>query len=106
MDNIADIAISGKTYAVKDRLKKMGLHWTGKAWAGTLPLAKIEKLKQFCCHYDLQYTIEGKTIKESRLPRGERPISTPSTGAVMGEGRLQWLIEETLNVEKKRHRNR
>ncbi|MEG4804787.1 hypothetical protein QUB63_29385 [Microcoleus sp. ARI1-B5] len=99
-----NIAISGKTYPVKERLNKAGLSWNGKAWTGALPIDKIDELKQLCCHYDLQYTIKGDGFKESRLARGARPLPSSQVAAVMGEGKLQWEVAETLDVENLRHR--
>ena len=101
-----NIVIYGKTYPVKDLLNKAGLSWNGKAWIGALPLDKIERLKQFCRHYDLQYTIKGDEFQESRLARGSRPLPSSKVAAVMGEGKFQWEIEETLDIEGLRHRQR
>jgi hypothetical protein len=101
-----NIVIYGKTYPVKEQLNKAGLSWNGKAWIGALPLDKIERLKQLCRHYDLQYTIKGDGFKESRLARGARPLQSPKVAAVMGEGKFQWEIEETLDIEGLRHRQR
>ncbi len=77
-----NIVIYGKTYAVKEQLNKAGLSWNGKAWIGALPLDKIERLKQLCRHYDLQYTIKGDGFKESRLARGSRPLPSSKVAAV------------------------
>ena len=101
-----NIVIYGKTYPVKDQLNKAGLSWNGKAWIGALPLDKIERLKQLCRHYDLQYTIKGDGFQESRLARGSRPLPSSKIAAVMGEGKFQWEIEETLDIEGLRHRQR
>jgi hypothetical protein len=98
--------IFGNTYPVREELKKTSLKWSHKTWIGDIPLAEIERLKQFCRQHDLQYTIEGKDFKESRLPRGSRPLPTSNVPAVMGQGRLQWEIEETLNIENLRNRKR
>jgi hypothetical protein len=106
IDQRVNIVIYGKTYPVKERLNKAGLSWNGKAWIGALPLDKIEKLKQLCRHYDLQYTIKGDGFKESRLARGTRPLPSSKIAAVMGEGKFQWEIEETLDIEGLRHRQR
>ncbi|MEG4858984.1 hypothetical protein QUA83_16580 [Microcoleus sp. K1-B1] len=100
------IVISGKTYPVKEQLNQAGLSWNGKAWIGALPLDKIENLKKLCRHYDLQYTIKGDGFKESRLARGARPLPSSKVAAVMGEGKFQWEIEETLDIEGLRHRQR
>jgi hypothetical protein len=99
-----NIVIYGKTYPVKEQLNKAGLSWNGKAWIGALPLDKIERLKQLCRHYDLQYTIKGDGVQESRLARGARPLPSSKIAAVMGEGKFQWEIEETLDIEGLRHR--
>jgi hypothetical protein len=99
-----NIVIYGKTYPVKEQLNKAGLSWNGKAWIGALPLDKIERLKQLCRHYDLQYTIKGDGFQESRLARGSRPLPSSKIAAVMGEGKFQWEIEETVNIEGLRHR--
>jgi hypothetical protein len=99
-----NIVIYGKTYPVKERLNKAGLSWNGKAWIGAWPLDKIERLKHLCRDYDLQYTIKGDGCKESRLARGSRPIPSSKIAAVMGEGKFQWEIEETLDIEGLRHR--
>ena len=101
-----NIVIYGKTYPVKEQLNKAGLSWNGKAWIGALPLDKIERLKQLCHHYDLQYTIKGDGFQESRLARGSRPLPSSKIAAVMGEGKFQWEIEETLDIEGLRHRQR
>jgi len=101
-----NIVIYGKTYPVKEWLNKAGLSWNGKAWIGALPLDKIERLKQLCRDYDLQYTIKGDGFQESRLARGARPIASSKVAAVMGEGKFQWEIEETLDIEGLRHRQR
>ena len=106
IDQRVNIVIYGKTYPVKERLNKAGLSWNGKAWIGALPLDKIERLKQLCRHYDLQYTIKGDGFKESRLARGSRPLPSSKVAAVMGEGKFQWEIEETLDIEGLRHRQR
>ncbi|MEM9541560.1 MAG: hypothetical protein AAGA60_18955 [Cyanobacteria bacterium P01_E01_bin.42] len=106
MTQIISITISGKTYPVKDKLKKIGLKWTGNAWVGKFAITQIEKLKKFCRHYDLQYTIKGENLKEVRLPRGQRPLPASYLGAVMGEGQLQWSVEETLDIENQRRRKR
>jgi len=98
------IVICGKSYPLKEQLNKAGLSWNGKAWIGALPLDKIERLKQLCRHYDLQYTIKGDGFKESRLARGTRPLPSSKIAAVMGEGKFQWEIEETLDIEGLRHR--
>lgn len=103
-DNIATINISGNTYKLKEQFKKVGMTWKNNQWIGQYPLHKIEKLKEFCRRYNLTYTVEGKNIRESRLARGHRPISGLSTSAVMGEGNMQWAIEETINIEKQRNR--
>jgi len=105
-DRRVNIVIYGKTYPVKEELNKAGLSWNGKAWRGALPLDKIERLKQLCCHYDLQYTIKGDGFQESRLARGSRPLPSSKVAAVMGEGKFQWEIEETLDIEGLRHRQR
>ena len=104
LEKRANIAIYGKTYPVKERLNKAGLSWNGKAWIGAFPMDKIKELKQLCCHCDLQYTIKGDGIKESRLARGARPLPTSNVAAVMGEGKLQWEVAETLELENLRHR--
>jgi hypothetical protein len=101
-----NIVIYGKTYPVKEQLNKAGLSWNGKAWIGALPLDKIERLKQLCRHYDLQYTIKADGFQESRLARGSRPLPSSKIAAVMGEGKFQWEIEETLDIEGLRHRQR
>jgi hypothetical protein len=106
MNQLAHIVIFGKTFPFKEQLKRAGLIWNGKAWVGTFPLKKIEKLKQFCRHYNLQYTMEGDGFKESRLKRGTRPLPNSYVAAVMGEGKYQWAIEETLDVEGLRSRQR
>ena len=85
-------------------MNKAGLSWNGKPWIGALQLDKIERLKQLCRHYDLQYTIKGDGFQESRLARGARPIPSSKIAAVMGEGKFQWEIEETLDIECLRHR--
>ena len=77
-----NIVIYGKTYPVKEQLNKAGLSWNGKAWIGALPLDKIERLKQLCRHYDLQYTIKGDGFQESRLARGSRPRPSSKIAAV------------------------
>lgn len=102
MNQSAHITISGNTYPFREKLKQAGLSWDGKAWTGTFSLKRIEKFKQFCCHYDLQYIIEGDNFKESRLPRGLPPVPNASVPAFMGEGKLQWEIEEMIELEKKR----
>jgi hypothetical protein len=99
-----NIVIYGKTYPVKEQLNKAGLSWNGKGWIGALPLDKIERLKQLCHQYDLQYTIKGDGFQESRLARGTRPLPSSQVAAVMGEGKFQWEIEETLDIEGLRHR--
>ena len=101
-----NIVIYGKTYPVKEQLNKAGLSWNGKAWIGALPLDKIERLKQLCRLYDLQYTIKGDGFQESRLARGAPPLPSSKVAAVMGEGKFQWEIEETLDIEGLRHRQR
>ncbi|NJR63290.1 MAG: hypothetical protein HC769_33655 [Cyanobacteria bacterium CRU_2_1] len=103
------IIIFGNTYPVREQLKKTGLKWNDKTWIGDVSLAEIERLKQFCRQHDLQYTIEGEDFKESRLPRGSRPLPNSNVPAVMGEGMFQWEIEETLGVENlrnKKHRSK
>jgi ribonuclease HI len=100
----ANIAIFGKTYPVKEQLNKAGLTWNGKAWIGALPIDKINELKQLCCNYDLQYTIKGDGLKESRLARGSRPLPSSKVAAVMGEGNLQSEVTEILDIENLRHR--
>ena len=87
-------------------MNKAGLSWNSKAWIGALPLDKIERLKQLGRHYDLQYTIKGDGFQESRLAKGTRPLPSSKVAVVMGEGKFQWEIEETLDIEGLRHRQR
>jgi hypothetical protein len=106
MEDLACIAIFGNTQPVKDQLKKARLIWNGKAWVGRFPLRQIEIFKRFCNCRNLQYVIEGDGFKESRLPPGSRPLPNLYVSALMGEGRFQWEIEETLKVERLRNRKR
>ena len=98
----ATITITGNTYKLKEQFKQIGMTWRQNQWVGTFPVTKLEKLKDFCRHYNLQYSIEGDGIKETGLARGTRPISGLSTAAVMGEGAMQWAIEETIDIERQR----
>lgn len=98
------MTILGNTFPFRELLKKTSLRWSDKTWIGDISLAEMERLKQFCRQYDLQYTIEGENLKESRLPRGSRPLPKSNTAAFMGEGMFQWEIEETLRIEKLRSR--
>jgi len=88
-----------KLILVKEQLNKAGLSWNGKAWIGALPLDKIERLKQLCRHYDLQYTIKGDGFQESRLARGSRPLPSsklrPSWEKESFNGKLKrlWILK-------------
>lgn len=99
------ISISGNTYPFREKLKKFGLSWSCERWEGTFLPSMIEKLKQFCRRHDLQYTIkkDGRKI-ESSLSRGARSLPSSTTAAVMGEGKLQWEIEEIAYVERLRNK--
>lgn len=99
----AKVKVSGKTYPVREKLRRAGLSWDGKAWVGTLTRDRLERFRDFCRTWDLEYTIVGDQIKESLLARGQRPIELLMVPAVMGEGRLQWAITETLSLDCKRH---
>jgi len=106
-EDIITVTISGRTYKLKEQVKQVGMVWKNKQWTGQFPHSKMEILKDFCLRYNLSYKIEGNNIKESRLARGQRPISGPSTPAVMGEGAMQWAIEETMAIEsQRRHRQK
>lgn len=98
------IEISGKTYPFKQKLAGVGLTWNGRHWSGSFSMDKIEILKGFCQRRNLQYSITGNGVKESRLSRGMRPISYINPVGVMGEGRLQWAIDETYYIEGLRRR--
>jgi hypothetical protein len=98
LEKRSHIAISGKSYPVKEQLNKAGLSWNGKAWIGYLPIDKINQLKQLCCECDLQYIIIRDSIKKSRLPRGTRHLPSSQVAAVIGEGRLQGEVAEILEL--------
>lgn len=102
----AQITISGNTYPLKERLKKLGLAWNGNGWTGSISSHEIERVKEVCRDYDLQYVIEGDGFKETRLARGCRPTPSTHVNSVMGEGRFQWAIEETLELENLRREQR
>lgn len=105
MSQAIRISVFGKTYPVKERLKDFGLRWVSKAWIGTFPSEeKVELLRQFCRRHNLQYVIEKEGVTERRLSRGSRPKPRSTAALFVGEGRLQWAIEETLNVEGIRSR--
>ena len=86
---MVSISIVGRADHLKEKLRRLGLTCSDKTWSGHFLLTEIERLKQFCRQYDLQYTIKVKDFKESRLPSGSRPLPNSKIPAVMGEGSFQ-----------------
>jgi beta-lactamase superfamily II metal-dependent hydrolase len=108
LKKFADIEISGKTYPIKEILKKAGFTYNNKKWNAKIEESRLKKLKNFVRENNLKCKITGNQVKhETIYPAGKSDFSINfSSPVIYGEGRMNNDIFDMMSIEYKRNSKR